>query len=54
MPVASNEHISKTPGVCGGKACISGTRIRVVDIVAQDRTFGRSAHEIVDLYSEST
>jgi uncharacterized protein (DUF433 family) len=26
-------HISKTPGVCGGKACIDGTRIRVMDIV---------------------
>ena len=27
-------HISKKPGVCGGKACIDGTRIRVMDIVA--------------------
>jgi uncharacterized protein (DUF433 family) len=26
-------HITKTPGVCGGKACIAGTRIRVMDIV---------------------
>jgi uncharacterized protein (DUF433 family) len=26
-------HISKTPGVCGGKACIDSTRIRVMDIV---------------------
>lgn len=26
-------HISKTPGVCGGKACIAGTRVRVMDIV---------------------
>jgi uncharacterized protein (DUF433 family) len=30
-------HISKTPGVCGGKACIDGTRIRVMDIVGLDR-----------------
>ena len=22
----SKEHITKTPGVCGGKACIAGTR----------------------------
>ena len=29
----SKEHITKTPGVCGGKACIAGTRIRVMDIV---------------------
>jgi uncharacterized protein (DUF433 family) len=24
----SKEHITKTPGVCGGKACIAGHRIR--------------------------
>lgn len=29
----SKEHITKTPGVCGGKACIAGTRIRVLDVV---------------------
>jgi uncharacterized protein (DUF433 family) len=27
-------HITKDPDVCGGKACIDGTRIRVMDIVA--------------------
>jgi len=32
--VATYPHISKKPGVCGGKACIAGTRIRVMDIVA--------------------
>lgn len=26
-------HISKDPEVCGGRACIDGTRIRVMDIV---------------------
>jgi uncharacterized protein (DUF433 family) len=26
-------HVSKTPGVCGGKACIDGTRIRVNNVV---------------------
>ena len=26
-------HITKDPKVCGGKACIDGTRIRVMDIV---------------------
>ena len=30
-------HIEKTPGVCGGKACIGGTRIRVLDIVGLRR-----------------
>ncbi len=31
--VATYAHISKTLGVCGGKACVAGTRIRVMDIV---------------------
>jgi uncharacterized protein (DUF433 family) len=30
----SYPHIAKKAGVCGGKACIDGTRIRVMDIVA--------------------
>ena len=33
MTVVSKEHIAKTPGICGGKACIAGHRIRVMDIV---------------------
>lgn len=32
-PGRAYPHIKKTPGVCGGKACIDGTRIRVMDIV---------------------
>lgn len=35
MTTVSKEHIAKTPGICGGKACIAGHRIRVMDIVAQ-------------------
>ncbi len=31
--VAAYPHIAKAPGVCGGKACIAGTRVRVMDIV---------------------
>ena len=29
----SYPHVTKTPGVCGGKACIDGTRIRVNNVV---------------------
>ena len=29
----SYPHVTKTPGVCGGKACIDGTRIRVNNLV---------------------
>ena len=27
-------HITKDPRVCGGRACIDGTRVRVMDVVA--------------------
>jgi len=30
-------HITKDPKVCGGKACIDNTRIRVIDIVELQR-----------------
>jgi len=41
------EHIAKTPGVCGGKACIAGTRVRVMDIMIWHEHMGWSADEIV-------
>ena len=36
-PSTAYAHITKDPEVCGGKACIDGTRIRVMDIVALER-----------------
>ena len=44
------ERITKTPDVCGGKACIAGHRIRVMDIVMQHEDLGMSADEIVTAY----
>jgi uncharacterized protein (DUF433 family) len=46
----SKEHIAKTPGVCGGKACIAGHRIRVMDIVASYVQRGMKPSEILDEY----
>ncbi len=43
-------HISKTPGVCGGRACIAGHRIRVQDIVVWHEMRGYSPDEIVDIF----
>jgi uncharacterized protein (DUF433 family) len=43
-------HISKTPGVCGGKACIDGTRIRVMDIVVLHEQ-GMSPEQMLNYYS---
>jgi uncharacterized protein (DUF433 family) len=50
----SKEHITKTPGVCGGKACIAGHRIRVMDVVTLHETGGLSPDEIVDQYPSIT
>ena len=41
------QHITKTPGVCGGRACIAGHRIRVMDIVVCHVMRGMSPEEIV-------
>jgi uncharacterized protein (DUF433 family) len=40
-------HISKKPEVCGGKACIDGTRIRVMDIVALNSQ-GSTVNEMLE------
>jgi len=47
MISVSTEHITKTPGVCGGNSCIAGTRVRVMDIVIWHERTGWSADEIV-------
>jgi len=50
MANVSLEHITKTPEVCGGKACIAGHRIRVMDIVVWHEQRGCSADEIVAMF----
>jgi uncharacterized protein (DUF433 family) len=47
MTTVSKEHIAKTPGICGGKACIAGHRIRVMDIVVQVEHAKLSPEQIV-------
>jgi uncharacterized protein (DUF433 family) len=39
-------YISKTPGVCGGKPCIEGHRVRVQDVVVEHEWQGLSPTEI--------
>jgi uncharacterized protein (DUF433 family) len=43
-------HIEKKPGVCGGRACIAGHRIRVADIVAWHEKRGYCPDEIMALF----
>ena len=42
------QHITKTPGVCGGRACIAGHRIRVMDIVGCHEKRGMPVKEVVE------
>ena len=44
------QHITKTPGVCGGRACIAGHRIRVQDIVLLHEMRRMSPQEILAEY----
>lgn len=46
-------HITQTPGVCGGKPCIAGRRIRVQDVYVWHETVGMSAEEIAGEYNLS-
>ncbi len=44
------QHITKTPGVCGGRACLAGHRLRVMDIVGWHGRRGYTAAQIVDMF----
>ena len=41
------DRITSTPGICGGKACIAGHRVRVLDIVVWHEHRGLTPDEIV-------
>lgn len=49
-----SEHISITPGTCGGKPRIAGHRIRVQDIVIWQERMGMSPDEIIYHYPSLT
>jgi uncharacterized protein (DUF433 family) len=46
-------HVESTPGTCGGKPRIAGTRIRVQDVVVWTEA-GRSPDEIVGSFPHLT
>lgn len=50
MATAISTHIVKTPGICGGRACIAGHRIRVADIVVWHEKRGYCPEEIVAMF----
>lgn len=53
MTAVISEHIQITPGVCGGKPCIVGRRIRVQDIAIAYEQQGMTPSEIVEDYEPS-
>jgi uncharacterized protein (DUF433 family) len=54
MSTAEIKHIESTPGTCGGKPRIAGSRIRVQDIYIWHELVGRSAEEIVASFPQIT
>lgn len=54
MMNTQTNRIAKTLGVCGGKACIAGHRVRVMDVVLMHEHLKMSADEIVAAYPAIT
>jgi uncharacterized protein (DUF433 family) len=52
MSLTTTKHIESRDGVCGGKPCVTGTRIRVWDIHVWHDLRGQSPEEIVALYPQ--
>jgi uncharacterized protein (DUF433 family) len=48
------DRIASNLGVCGGKPCIAGTRIRVQDVFVWHELQGQSADEIVSNFPHLT
>ena len=47
-------HVTRTPGVCGGKPCVANSRIRVQDIYVWHERHGQSPDEIVARFPQLT
>jgi uncharacterized protein (DUF433 family) len=49
-----NGYIVQTPGVCGGKPCIAGSRIRVQDVAILYEEAGNSPEQIHEAFPSVT
>jgi len=54
MSQAPAIHITRTPGICGGKPCVEGSRIRVQDIYVWHELQGKKPDEIVSAFPQLT
>jgi len=52
--ISASDHIASTVGVCGGKPCIAGTRIRVQDIYVWHELQSQSVDEIIAKFPQLT
>ena len=52
MEPTAQKHIESREGVCGGKPCVAGTRIRVWDVYVHHEVRGMTPDEIVAQYPE--
>lgn len=52
--VIEKQHVTRTPGVCGGKPCVAGTRVRVWDVYQWFEEGGASVAEIVEQFPQLT
>ena len=50
-PTLERKHIEAAPGICGGRPCIAGHRIRVQDVVLWTEQ-GQSPDEIVSSFPQ--
>lgn len=50
MDSNTESHITKDPDICGGRPCIKGHRIRVMDIVIWHELRGYSVDEVVAMF----
>src|ERR1017187_809334 len=54
MSKSTEDRITTSPEVCGGKACIAGHRVRVLDVVVWHEHQGMTPDEIVSHFPTST
>jgi uncharacterized protein (DUF433 family) len=54
MATVITDRITKDPGICGGKACVAGHRVRVMDIVLRHEDLGLSPDEILAVFPQLT
>lgn len=53
MRIPGHPHVSADPAICGGKPCIAGTRIRVLDVLEM-MAGGMTVLEILADYQQLT